>query len=240
MEVSCLRMEEKGGALVDAVERMMEEKVRRMLKEGKEDNKRKEERMEELEEEVRRLKRKVERMEQNGGKRKREEYEERRPEKKKWWGVGGENEEELRKRNVILRIEKEKWEGKESNWEKVKELFTEGLKVRVEVREVRLIGQRGAWLTFLVRLGGEEEKRRVLEARRRAGSSMGVKLDEDKSVERRDREREEKGKRLERSREDARSETRSEEEEISRGMEEKLLMDSDEEEKGKRKREWAK
>ncbi|XP_024891416.1 histone-lysine N-methyltransferase, H3 lysine-79 specific-like [Temnothorax curvispinosus] len=128
--------------------------------------------------------------------------------------------------------------------EKVKKMLRkvkeDGLKVKVEIREVRVIGQRGVWLTILVNLGDEEKKWRVLEAKRRAGNSIGVKMDEDKMVERRDRERKEKKRRLERRREDFRSAGRSEEDEIARGMEEKLLMSSDEEKEDKRKREWAK
>ncbi|XP_071577033.1 uncharacterized protein [Temnothorax nylanderi] len=169
----------------------LEEKVRKMVKEKKEVDKKKEERIEGLEEKVRRMERMIERMEQNGGKRKREDIEESVGVKKKWWaGVGERNEDEQRKRNVILRVEKEVWGDKGSHWEKVKEVFTEGLKIRVTVKEVFVVGQRGAWLTLLVKLKDEEEKWRVIEARRKAGNRVGVKIVEDKSVERRDRERE--------------------------------------------------
>ncbi|TGZ32845.1 hypothetical protein DBV15_11687 [Temnothorax longispinosus] len=187
------RMEREGRIIAEAVEKIVEEKVRKMLRERKEDDRKKDEK---LEEKVRSLERKVERIEQSGDKRKREEYEESVTEKKKWWaGEGEKNEDELRKRNVILRVEKEKWGGKESNWEKVKELFAEGLKVRVTVREVIVVGQRRIWMTILVKLGNEEEKWRVLEARRKAGNSIGVNIHEDKSVERRDRERERRERR---------------------------------------------
>ncbi|XP_071579715.1 uncharacterized protein [Temnothorax nylanderi] len=179
----------------------LEEKVRKMVKEKKEVDKKKEERIEGLEEKVRRMEKMIERMEQNRGKRKREDIEESVGVKKKWWaGVGERNENELRKRNVILRVEKEVWGDKGSHWEKVKEIFTEGLKIRVTVRDVFVVGQRGAWLTLLVKLKDEEEKWRVIEARRKAGNRVGVKIVEDKSVERRDRERE-RGERGENGRE---------------------------------------
>ncbi|XP_077257632.1 uncharacterized protein LOC143894861 [Temnothorax americanus] len=165
-------------------------KVRKVWNDRKEEDGKKDERMKEMEEKMRRLKRKVERLEQGGGKRKREDSVESGAGKKIWWAKESEkNEDELRKRNVIIRVEKEKWGGKESNWEKVKELFTEGLRVRVMVREVIVVGQRGMWLTILVKLRDEEEKWRVLEVRRKAGNSIGVNIHEDKSVERRDRER---------------------------------------------------
>ncbi|XP_071649106.1 uncharacterized protein [Temnothorax longispinosus] len=203
-------------AIAEAVERIVEDKVRKILKERKEDDRKKDERIKELEEKLRRLERKVERLEQGGGKRKREDSVESEAGKKKWWaGEGERNEDELRKRNVIIRVEKEKWGGKESNWEKVKELFTEGLRVKVMVREVIVVGQRGVWLTILMKLGDKEEKWRVLEARRRAGNSVGVKIQEDKSVERRDKEREERVERAEERREVHRSTGRSEEEEIA-------------------------
>ncbi|TGZ34744.1 hypothetical protein DBV15_10813 [Temnothorax longispinosus] len=157
------KIEREGRTIAEAVERIVEKKVRKMLRspEKKEDDRKKEERMEELEEKVRSLKRKVERMEQSEGKRKREEYEESGTEKKKW-------------------VEKEKWGGKESNWEKVKELFAERLKVRVTVRKVIVVRQRGIWMTILVKLENEEEKWRVLEAKRKARNSIGVKIHEDK------------------------------------------------------------
>ncbi|TGZ46504.1 hypothetical protein DBV15_10344 [Temnothorax longispinosus] len=138
------RMEREGRIIAEAVERIVEEKVRKMLRERKEDDRKKDERMEELEEKVRSLERKVERMEQSGGKRKREEYEE--------------SGTVVRRRNGGRGVEEEKWGAKESNWEKVKELFKEGLKVRVTVREVIVMGQRGIWMTILVKLGNEEEK----------------------------------------------------------------------------------
>ncbi|XP_071643726.1 uncharacterized protein [Temnothorax longispinosus] len=228
-------MEREGRMIVEAVEGIVEEKLRKMLREKKEEDRKKDERMEELEEKVRRLERKIERLEQSGGKRKREDSEESRAGKKKWWaGEGERNEDDFRKRNIIIRVEKEKWEGKETNWEKVKELFTEGRKVKVKVREVIVVGQRGIWLTILVKLGDEEEKRRVLEARRRAGNTIGVKIHEDKPVERRVREREE-GRR-----EVHRCTGRSAEEEITRGMEEKLLLSPEEEKEEGRERKQAK
>ncbi|XP_024888393.1 UPF0329 protein ECU05_1680/ECU11_0050-like [Temnothorax curvispinosus] len=175
-------MEYEGRAIAEAVEKIVEEKLRKiakekkevgkrkeerleelkekvkkMLKEKKEAGKRKEKRREELEEKVRRLERKVERLELNAGKRKRKDEGESETGKRKWWaGTSEGNEDEQRKRNVILRVEKEKWGGKRSNWEKVKELFAEGLKVRVTVREVIVVGQREIWLTILVKLGDEE------------------------------------------------------------------------------------
>ena len=236
-----LRMEREGRAIAEAMERIVEEKMRKMMKERKEEDRKKDERMEELEEKVKRLERKIERLEHSGGKRKREGSEESRAGRKKWWaGEGERNEDELRKRNVIIRVEKEKWGGKESNWEKVKELFEEGLKLKVKVREVLVVGQRGEWMTILVKLGAEEEKWRVLEARRRAGKGIGVKIHEDKSVERRDREREERGERVEGRKEVHRCTRRTDEEEISKGMEEKLLMESDEEKEEGRGRKEAK
>ncbi|XP_024894149.1 uncharacterized protein At1g10890-like [Temnothorax curvispinosus] len=126
------------------------------------------------------------------------------------------------------RVEKEKWGGKGSNWEKVKELFAEGLKVRVTVREVIVVGQRGIWLTILVKLRDEEEKWQVLEARSRAGNRVGVKIHEDKSVERRDREKEERKEKIEERL--RRSTERSEDEEISKEMEDKLLVEDESEE----------
>ncbi|XP_071576881.1 uncharacterized protein [Temnothorax nylanderi] len=200
-------MEEEGRIIAEAVERIMEkklkkvekerkeverrkeerieeleEKVRKMVKEKKEEERKKEERIEELEEKVRRMERKVERMEQNGGKRKREDNEEGVGVRRKWWaGVRERSEEEQRKRNVIVRAEKEVWGDKGSHWEKVKEVFAEGLRIRVTVREVSIVGQRGAWITLLVKLKDEEEKWRVIEARRKAGNSLGVKIDKDKS-----------------------------------------------------------
>ncbi|XP_077265847.1 uncharacterized protein LOC143899428 [Temnothorax americanus] len=183
-------MEREKRAIAEAVERVVEEKIRKVWNDRKEEDGKKDERMKEMEEKMRRLKRKVERLEQGGGKRKREDSVESGVGKKKWWARESErNEDELRKRNVIIRVEKEKWGGKESNWEKVKELFTEWLRVRVMVREVIVVGQRGMWLTILVKLRDEEEKSRVLEVRRKAGNSIGVNIHEDKSVERRDRER---------------------------------------------------
>ncbi|TGZ56264.1 hypothetical protein DBV15_12099, partial [Temnothorax longispinosus] len=94
-------------------------------------------------------------MEQVSGKRKRDESEER--EKKKWWyEEKEEKEKEKRRKSVIIRVEKNRWGGIDSNWKKVKQLFTEGLRVKVEVKEVIMIGQRGDWLTFMVKLRREE------------------------------------------------------------------------------------
>lgn len=166
----------------EAMEKLVEEKVQKRLKE---DGKRKEQKIEELKEEVKRLKRKVERMEQSGGKKKRDDSEESRGKygKRKWWAGGDErNNDKIKRRNVITRIEKERWEGKESNWEKVKKLLAESLKVKAEVREVSVVGQRRDWMTILVKLGDEEEKWWVLEVRRKAGNRVRVKIDEDKSV----------------------------------------------------------
>ncbi|TGZ50572.1 hypothetical protein DBV15_11468 [Temnothorax longispinosus] len=96
--------------IVEAVERIVEKKLRKMAKEKKEVDKRKEERleeleekekrMEELEEKVKRLERKVEKLELNGSKKKRKDDKESGTGKKKWWaGRGEKNENDQRKRN---------------------------------------------------------------------------------------------------------------------------------------------
>ncbi|XP_077261260.1 uncharacterized protein LOC143896945 [Temnothorax americanus] len=152
-------MEREGRMIVEAVEGIVEEKLRKMLREKKEEDRKKDERMEELEEKVRRLERKIERLEQRGGKRKREDSEESMAGKKKWWaGEGKRNEDDFRKRNIIIRVEKEKWEGKETNWEKVKELFAEGPEGEGEGKRGDSGGAERDWLTILVKLGDEEEK----------------------------------------------------------------------------------
>ncbi|XP_071582298.1 uncharacterized protein [Temnothorax nylanderi] len=224
----------------EAIEKIVEGKVLEMIKEFKEDSKRKVEEIKELKEEVERLKRKVYRMEQSTGKRKRDDSEGRKGKfyKRKWWAEEYErNDDEKRKKNVILRIEKERWVGKESNWEKVKELFSEGLKVKVEVKEVSVIGQRRDWVTVLIKMGNEEDKWKVLDARRKEGSKLRVKMDEDKSVETRVREREEKERRKERREEESGRPKRTAEDEIAKRVEENLLMDSDEDEADRKKRE---
>ncbi|XP_071579313.1 uncharacterized protein [Temnothorax nylanderi] len=232
-------MECRGKIIIEkeAVEKIVEEKVWKMIKEVKEECKRREE---EMKEEVEGLKRKVDRMEQSSGKRKRDDSEESKGKagKRKWWVEEFErSDNEKRRKNVIIRIEMERWEGEESNWEKVKELFADGLKVKVEVKEVSVIGQRGDWLTILVKMGSEEDKWKVLETRRKEGSRLRVKMDEDKSVETRVREREEKERRKERREEESRSWKGTEEDEITKRMEESLLMESGEDEDDRKKRE---
>ncbi|XP_024870396.1 RNA-binding protein 25-like [Temnothorax curvispinosus] len=103
------RMERERRSIAEAVERIVENKVRKMLKKKKKNDRKKDKRIEELKEKIRRLERKVERLEQDGGKRKREDSVESGAGKKKWWaGEGERNEDELRKRNVVIRVEKEK------------------------------------------------------------------------------------------------------------------------------------
>ncbi|XP_024872423.1 vicilin-like seed storage protein At2g18540 [Temnothorax curvispinosus] len=183
-------------------------------------------------EEIENLKRKIRRLEMGAGKRKRDESAENRgrQEEMKWWSDDDErNEDERRRKNIIIRVERNRWMGKGTNWEKVRQLLSEELKLRVEMKEVSVIGLRGEWLTMLVRLGSEEEKWRVLEARRRAGSRLKVKMDEDKSVERRIREGEEKKRRKERRGEDDGRTKESEEDEIASELEKSLLMETEEE-----------
>ncbi|XP_024886445.1 rho GTPase-activating protein gacV-like [Temnothorax curvispinosus] len=161
---------------VEAIEKVMKRRTTRTMKNIKEE-------MKELREEVEILKRKVYKMEQVSGKRKKDESKEREEKvsRKKWWyEEKEEDEEEKRRKNVIIRVEKNRWGGNNANWKKVKQLFTEGLRVKVEVKEVIMIGQRGDWLTFMVKLRSEEDKWRILEARRKEGSRMKVKIDEDK------------------------------------------------------------
>ncbi|XP_071573824.1 uncharacterized protein [Temnothorax nylanderi] len=207
------------------------------MREVKEGFKKRDEEIKDQREKIESLRRKVERLEQSAGKRKRDDSEERRgkAEAKNWWeDEYEENEEEERKKNVILRVERERWIGKGTNWEKVKELFEKGLKVRVEVKEVSVIGQRGVWLTVLVKMGSEEDKRRVLEARRREGYRLKVKVAEDRSVEMRIREREESERRTKRTEEDRAVWRKTEEDEIAKKMEESLLMESGEDEEDKK------
>ncbi|XP_071636602.1 uncharacterized protein [Temnothorax longispinosus] len=183
-------------------------------------------------EEIENLKRKIRKLEMGAGKRKRDESAESRgrQDEIKWWSNDDErNEDERRRKNIIIRIERNRWMGKGTNWEKVRQLLSEELKLKVEMKEVSVIGLRGEWLTMLMRLGSEEEKWRVLEARRRAGSRLKVKMDEDKSVERRIREEEEKRRRKERREEDDGRTKGSEEDEIASELEKSLLMETEEE-----------
>ncbi|XP_071568780.1 uncharacterized protein [Temnothorax nylanderi] len=183
-------------------------------------------------EEMESLRRKVQRLEQGAGKRKRDASTESRCsiEEKKWWPHDEEkDEDERRRKNIIIRIEKSRWLGKGTNWEKVRRLLSEDLEIKVEVMEVSVIGLRGEWMTMLVRLGSEKEKWRALDARRKAGSRLKVKMDEDKTLERRIREGGEMKKRKEKERreEDGERPKDSEEEEISSRLEESLLMDTE-------------
>ncbi|XP_024889608.1 vicilin-like seed storage protein At2g18540 [Temnothorax curvispinosus] len=183
-------------------------------------------------EEIENLKRKIRKLEMGAGKRKRDESAESRgkQDEMKWWSNDDErNEDERKRKNIIIRIERNRWMGKGTNWEKVRQLLSEELKLKVEMKEVSVIELRGEWLTMLVRLGSEEEKGRVLEARRRAGSRLKVKMDEDKSVERRIREGEEKRRRKERRGEDDGRTKGSEEDEIASELEKSLLMETEEE-----------
>ncbi|XP_071578372.1 uncharacterized protein [Temnothorax nylanderi] len=216
------KMKCKGTIIIDkeAIEMVAEGRVVKMMKDFKEEIK-------ELKEEVERLKRKVYRLEQSSGKRKRDESEEEKDKvcKKKWWYEDDEeNDDEKRRKNVIIRVEKKRWGGSDSNWNKVS---TEGLKVRAEVNQ---IGQRGEWITILVKMGSEKDRRKVLEARRKEGSRMKVKIDEDKSVEERIKEGKEREKRKEKKEEESGRTRRSAEDEIAERMEEKLLMGTDEDE----------
>ncbi|XP_024884281.1 protein PXR1-like [Temnothorax curvispinosus] len=104
-----------------------------------------------------------------------------------------------------------------------------GLRVEVEVKEVSVLGQRGEWLTILLRMGSED-KWKVLNARRREGSRMSVKMDEDKPLEERIKERKEREKRRERKERQCRKPKSTAEDKITKKMEENLLMISDEDE----------
>ena len=131
------RMELQGKFTIGkvAMEKIMKDQVVEIMREVKEGNKRREEEMKDLRREVESLKRKVDKLEQSAGKRKRDDSEESRG-RRKWWTEEYEkNDDEKRKKNIIIRIEKERWMGERSNWEKMKELFSEGLKVNVEVKE---------------------------------------------------------------------------------------------------------
>ncbi|XP_024882621.1 vicilin-like seed storage protein At2g18540 [Temnothorax curvispinosus] len=230
------RMECRAKIIIEkeAVEKIVEEKVWKMIKKVNEECKRREE---EMKEEIERLKKKVDRMEQSGGKRKRNDSEESKTGKKKWWAEELErSDNEKRRNNVIIRVEKKRWEGEGSNWEKVKELFADGLKVKVEVKEVIVIGVRGDWITILVKMRSEEDKWKVLVARRKEGSRLRVKMDEDKSVETREREREENKRRKERREEESGSLKKTEKDEITKRMKESPMMESGEEKDDKKEK----
>ncbi|TGZ51899.1 hypothetical protein DBV15_12654 [Temnothorax longispinosus] len=87
-----------------------------------------------------------------------------------------------------------------------------------------MIGQRGDWLTFMVKLRSEEDKWRILEARRKEGSRMKVKIDEDKSVEEKIKEGKEREMRRERKEEENEKKEELTEKDIVKKMENKLLM----------------
>ncbi|XP_077280523.1 uncharacterized protein LOC143907557 [Temnothorax americanus] len=215
-------------AKVTVKREMLEEMIRDQAKETLRALK---EEVKDQREEIENLKRKIRRLEMGAGKRKRDESagNRGRQEEMKWWSDDDErNEDERRRKNIIMRVERNRWMGKGTNWEKVRQLLAEELKVRVEMKEVSVIGLRGEWLTMLVRLGSEEEKWRVLEARRRAGSRLKVKMDEDKSVERKIREGEEKKRRKERRGEDDGRTKGSEEDEIASELEKSLLLETEE------------
>ncbi|XP_071578628.1 uncharacterized protein [Temnothorax nylanderi] len=102
------KMECKGTIIIDkeAIEMVAEGRVVKMMKDFKEEIK-------ELKEKVERLKRKVYRLEQSSGKRKRDESEEEKDKvcKRKWWYEDDEeNDDEKRRKNVIIRVEKKRWE----------------------------------------------------------------------------------------------------------------------------------
>ncbi|XP_071575646.1 uncharacterized protein [Temnothorax nylanderi] len=206
------------------------------------------ERLKDLKREIKELKkerdamdRRMNRMEQDQGKRKRDESEERGDNtyKRKWcFKDNEESEEEKRKKNIIIRVEKVIWGEGGTNLSKVQKLISKRLKMEVELKEVSVLGQRGEWLTMLLKLGNEDDKWKVLDARRREGSRMRVKMDEDKSLEDRIKERKEREKRKEWKEKQNRKSSRSAEDEISKKMEENLLMISDEEEEGSEGRSW--
>ncbi|XP_071576461.1 uncharacterized protein [Temnothorax nylanderi] len=230
------KMEFRGKVEKETMEKLIREQIKELVRESKEDTRRRDEEIKKQREEIESLKRKVHRLEQGAGKRKREDSEESRgtQEEEKWWAEDERNDEESRKKNVIIRIEKNRRIRKGTSWEKVRKLLAEGLKIKVEVREVSVIGQRGEWVTVLVRMGSEKDKWRVLEARRREGNKLRIKMDEDKSVERRVREREEKERNKERRKEEGGRLCRTADEEIAGKMEESLLMDSDEDDEDRK------
>jgi len=216
----------------EAIEKVVEERMVKVMKEYKEEIK-------EMKEEIERLKRKVYSLEQCSGKRKRNESEEENSKvgKTKWWyEEEEEKDDEKRKKNVVIRVEKKRWGGGSSNLNKVKQLFTDGLKVRAEVKEVYQIGDRRDWITILVKMGSERDSRKVLEARRKEGSRMKVKIDADKTVEERIKEGKEREKRRERKEEESRETRRSAEDEIVEKMEDQLLMSTDEDEAERERR----
>ncbi|XP_077256520.1 uncharacterized protein LOC143894248 isoform X2 [Temnothorax americanus] len=224
----------KGTMAIDkeAIEKVAEERMVKVMKEYKEEIK-------EMKEEIEKLKRKVYRLEQCSGKRKRSESEEENSKvcKAKWWyEEEEEKDDEKRKKNVIIRVEKKRWGGGSSNMNKVKQFFTDGLKVRVEVKEVNQIGYREDWIIFLVKMESERDSRKVLEARRKEGSRMKVKIDADKSVEDRIKEGKEREKRKERKEEENGETRKSAEDEIVEKMEDQLLMSTDEDEAEQRKK----
>jgi len=228
----------RGSIAIDkeAIEMVIEERMVKVMKEQKEEIK-------EMKEEIEKLKRKVHSLEQCSGKRKRKESEEEngKVSKTKWWyEEEEEKDEEKRKKNVIIRVEKKRWGGGSSNSDKVKQLFADGLRVKAEVKEVYQIGQRGEWITILVKMGSEKDSRKVLEARRKEGSRMKVKIDADKPVEERIREGKEREKRRERREEGSRGSRRSVEDEIVEKMEDQLLMSTDEDEAEREKRKEGK
>ncbi|XP_024871694.1 vicilin-like seed storage protein At2g18540 [Temnothorax curvispinosus] len=208
----------------EMLEKMIRDQAKETLRKLKEEIK-------DQREEIESLKRKIRKLEMGAGKRKRDESAENRSrqDEMKWWSDDDERNDERRRKNIIIRIERNRWMGKGTNWEKVRQLLSEELKLKVERKEVSVIGLRGEWLTMLVRLGSEEEKWRLLEARRRAASRLKVKMDEDKSVERRIREGEEKKRRKERRGEDDGRTKGSEEDEIASELEKSLLMETEEE-----------
>ncbi|XP_024867589.1 RNA-binding protein 25-like [Temnothorax curvispinosus] len=195
----------------EAIEMVTEERMVKVMKEYKEE-------IREMKEEIEKLKRKVYRLEQCSGKRKRNE------------------KERERVRRKIVRVEKKRWGGGSSNLNKVKQLFTDGLKVKAEVKEVNQIGHRGDWITILVKMGSEKDSRKVLEARRKEGSRMKVKIDADKSVEDRIKEGKEREKRKERKEEESGGTRKSAEDEIVEKMEDHLLMSTDEDEAEQKKK----
>ena len=85
-------------------------------------------------------------------------------------------------------------------------------------------------------MGKEEGKWKVLDARRKEGSRWRVKMDGDKSVELRVKEREDKERRKERRGEENGRPRRTAEDETARKVEENLLMDTDEGEADRKKR----
>ncbi|XP_071577328.1 uncharacterized protein [Temnothorax nylanderi] len=224
----------------EAMEKMLEGRATKMMKNFKEE-------LKELREEVENLRRKVYKMEQVAGKRKRDGSEEREEKsyRRKWWSEDNEKDDvEERRKNIIIRVEKDRWGGNCSNWKKMKQLFAEGLRVKVELKEVVMLGLRGDWLTLLVKLGSEEDKWSILEARRREGSRMKIKMDEDKSIEERIKKGREREKRREMREEENENKREATEEDIAKKLEDNLIMKSDEDEdeaekgEGQGKRLW--